>query len=324
VTWNITKHGFLKPQVNFVPFDLVGVTISNCSGFNAKFIYENGIGPGAKVNMTRSGDVIPFLQSVVKKATPQMPTQVWEWNETDVDAQIIEHVEEVTIQQTVDFFTSIEAPHLKEGTVRAMFDLHTYDDARHAIVSMLNYDVTRWLKCIGANGSKIHTGLKDKKANMELYVLAGSSPFFGRGVGKRKFKKLFDGLRLHVIDEMPLLSKAQIISVDGFEDKTATKIVRGISEFYDFAEAIYGLNLVEAVVAEGGAMDGEKVAFTGFRDKELQVQVEAEGGTMQSSVSGKTTILVAKNPNSTSGKMKKARDNGTRIMGVAEFKEMMS
>jgi len=41
---------------------------------------------------------------------------------------------------------------------------------------------------------------------------------------------------------------------------------------------------------------------------------------IEDSVSGKT-IQVAKDPNSTSGKMNKARDNGTRIMGIDEFKE---
>jgi NAD-dependent DNA ligase len=72
-----------------------------------------------------------------------------------------------------------------------------------------------------------------------------------------------------------------------------------------------------------GSLVGEKVCFTGFRDKELQALAEANGATMQSSVSGKTTILVAANPNSNSGKMKKARDAGVRIMGVDEFKGLI-
>jgi hypothetical protein len=275
--------------------------------------------------MTRSGDVIPFLQSSVTKVTPQMPNEAWEWNETGVDAVIIEHVEEVTIQQAIDFFTSIEAPNLKEGSVRTMFEMNNYDDAGHAILSMLNYDKSHWVSCIGANGVKIFNGLRKKMDNIELHTLAGSTHFFGRGVGKRKFKKLIAGLQVRSIEELPLINKAQIISLDSFEDKTATKIMHGMHDFLTFADGINGLTIAELTVATaGGAMDGEKVAFTGFRDKDLQAQVETEGGTMQSAVSGKTTILVAKNPNSTSGKMKKARDNGTRIMGVEEFKEMMA
>jgi len=64
--------------------------------------------------------------------------------------------------------------------------------------------------------------------------------------------------------------------------------------------------------------------MTGFRDKEMAAKIEELGGDVQSSVSGKTTILVAKDPNSTSSKMQKARDNGTKIMGVDEFKEFIN
>jgi len=325
VTYNLSKHGYWKPQVNIHPIDLCGVTISNLTGFNAQFIYDNGIGPGAKIRITRSGDVIPFIQGVVEKAEPQMPSGTWQWNETGVDAVVVnadEH-DEIIIQQTIDFFTSIEAPHLKEGTVRQLFELHSYDSAHRAITAMLNYDEWKWLSAIGANGQKIYDGLRTKLSNIELYTLAGASPFFGRGVGKRKFKKLLSGLQVKSIDELPLLSKAQIISVEGFEDKTATKIIRGIDDFMTFVSKIEDMNLVVSAGSADGSMSGERVVFTGFRDKDLQAQVEAEGGTMQSAVSSKTTILVAKNPNSTSGKMKKARDNGTRIMGIEEFKEMM-
>lgn len=250
----------------------------------------------------------------------------WMWNETGVDVILADSstVTEVAIQQTVDFFASIEAPHLKEGNVRQMFDLHQYKDSEHAILSMLNYSESHWEKCIGANGQKIYEGLQKKLSDMPLYVLAGSSPFFGRGVGKRKFKKLFTGLRVHSVGELPLINKAQICTVEGFEDKTASKIVAGMCKFISFMERINDLKLQVTVQSSSGSMSGEKVVFTGFRDKELQAQVEAEGGTMQSAVSSKTTILVAKNPNSSSGKMKKARENGTRIVGIEEFKEMMN
>jgi NAD-dependent DNA ligase len=65
VKWNVSKHGYLKPVIWIKPVELVGVTVSKCTGFNAKFIYENKIGPGAKINITRSGDVIPFCTGVV-------------------------------------------------------------------------------------------------------------------------------------------------------------------------------------------------------------------------------------------------------------------
>lgn len=66
VQWNISKNGYLKPRVKIEPVELVGVTVQHATGFNAKFIFENKIGPGAKVRITRAGDVIPFLIGVVE------------------------------------------------------------------------------------------------------------------------------------------------------------------------------------------------------------------------------------------------------------------
>ncbi len=65
VIWEISKSGFLKPRVNVVPVNMGGVTISYATGFNARFIYDNQIGPGAKVEITRAGDVIPQIIKVV-------------------------------------------------------------------------------------------------------------------------------------------------------------------------------------------------------------------------------------------------------------------
>lgn len=70
-------------------------------------------------------------------------------------------------------------------------------------------------------------------------------------------------------------------------------------------------------------MEGQKVCITGFRDKHLQSLVEAEGGTIQSSVSGNTTLVVAANPNSNSGKLKRARELGIHVISREEFEQML-
>lgn len=66
IEWNISKHGYLKPRIQIEPTELVGVTVEYATGFNAKFIYDNKIGPGAIVAITRSGDVIPYVSAVIK------------------------------------------------------------------------------------------------------------------------------------------------------------------------------------------------------------------------------------------------------------------
>lgn len=65
VHWEPSKDGYLKPRIQIEPVELSGVTITFCTGFNAGFIRSNFIGPGAVVQVTRRGDVIPYLEKVL-------------------------------------------------------------------------------------------------------------------------------------------------------------------------------------------------------------------------------------------------------------------
>ena len=106
---------------------------------------------------------------------------------------------------------------------------------------------------------------------------------------------------------------------------TADKVIHGIDEYIMWLEKLEGdfITIKYEEEAAGTSMEGQKVVFTGFRDRDLQAAVEAAGGEMQSGVSGKTTLLVTKNPNSTSGKVQKARDKGVKIVGIDELRGML-
>lgn len=67
----VSKHGYIKPRIHIKPVELVGVTITHTTGFNMKFIFDNKLGPGAKIGITRNGDVIPYVARVIS----QMPIE---------------------------------------------------------------------------------------------------------------------------------------------------------------------------------------------------------------------------------------------------------
>lgn len=316
VEWNASKDCYLKPRVEIEPVELVGVTIRHATGFNAKFIVDNCIGPGAKVLITRSGDVIPFIQKVVEPAAePQMPTVECSWNETRVDLVADEETDDIRINRLIDFFTSLDVPMLREGNIRMLYEAGY--TTTESIIRMSRHELDN---LIGSNGKKIYDGLREKLTNVPRYVLMGSTHFFGRGVGKRKFKKLLQSIKDVTPNTVHLIT-----SVEGFDEKTAKKIAAGVDSFNNWFDMVkdYVTISQEEVTNDGGSLSGEKVVFTGFRDKDLEAAVEAAGGMIQSGVSSKTTIVVTVDPDSNSGKIKKARDLGIKIMGVDEFKELV-
>jgi DNA ligase (NAD+) len=321
VEWNLSKDGYYKPRVQIHPVDLVGVTIQNLTGFNAKFIKDNGIGPGAKIQITRSGDVIPFILGVVERVAPQMPDDdTATWTETGVDLIVADASKNATVlfERLNDFFASIDAPHLGDGNLMKMFEMGF--DAPEKIIELTQEDVCSLVGST-AIGKKIYAGLRAKLTNIPIYVLMGSHHAFGRGVGVRKMKKLYEAFHGNM---MKCAVPANIVAVEGFDTKTATKIASGYDEFIDFLEKVEPyVTLAQYEAKKQGHLTGKTFIFTGFRSSELEKRIIDAGGAMCSSVSSKTSYLVTAEPNSTSGKAKAAREKGVTVISQDELKAML-
>lgn len=328
VQWNISKNGYLKPRVKIQPVELVGVTVQHATGFNAKFIKENGIGPGAKIQITRSGDVIPFIVGVVSPTTNATYFQNsldeaagdlgWTWSEKKVDAIVVDASgnETVQLEQLIDFFSKVGTEYLGEGNLKTIFDA-----GFTTIVDVINLSEFEWTSMIGANGKKIFKSLREKLKNVPWYIVAGAHPAFGRGIGVRKMKKLYEAF---AGDIGKLNNINTILAVDGFEFKTATKIVAGFLPFLKFlTDTNATITFASYEAPKGGDFAGKTFLFTGFRDKALEKTIEEKGGKISSSVSSKLTYLVAADVNETSGKLTKARENNVTIISKDDLLEML-
>lgn len=321
VEWNISKDGYYKPRVQIEPVNLVGVTIQNLTGFNAKFIKDNGIGPGAKIQITRSGDVIPYILGVVERVDPQLPDDPdVVWTETGVDMllQDVSRNAIASFERLNDFFESIDVPHLGDGNLQKMFDMGF--DAPEKIIPLNQEDISS-LVGSPAIGKKIHKGMREKFTNIPLYVLMGSHHAFGRGVGVRKMKKLYEAFK----GDMSLCTNHEAITaVEGFENKTATKIVSGYPVFVEFLESVKDyITIAEYQAKKEGPLTGKSFVFTGFRSKELEAAIVDAGGTMSSGVSRNTSFLVTAEPDSTSTKAVKARELGVTVIGQQQLRDML-
>lgn len=74
VEWNLGKSGHIVPRVHTVPVELAGSTVQYATGFNAMFVKENGIGVGGVVEVTKRGEIIPYINRVVEPVDAVIPT----------------------------------------------------------------------------------------------------------------------------------------------------------------------------------------------------------------------------------------------------------
>lgn len=322
VLWELSKGGLWKPRVQIVPTELGGVTITYATGFHASFIRDNGIGPGAVVELVRSGEVIPFLTKTIKSVEPKMPPGDYIWNASGVEAMVPDHNNnpKVKFEQVLAFFDTLKVDLLKEASLTTMFEAYQlyhlpYDDI---LVFLLDLLEPEWMKIIGVNGRKIHASLHSKLQKLPPEEFLGSLRYFGAGFGVRKSKMLLN--QCSGIHSIKNLTEDEIINMVGFDTTTAKMIMSGIDDALALLTKLKDyVNLVEKK-AVSSDLSHLNVVLTGFRDSTLQNFIEMNGGKVGSGVSKKTTHLICASVDSASSKYKKAQELGVTVITLEDFK----
>lgn len=324
VLWNVSKWGQLKPRIQIEPVKLSGVTINYATGFNAKFIVDNNIGPGAIVQITRSGDVIPFITDVLQGSEdgPEMPNIDYSWNETKVDIFKEGFDNTMCIKLISNFFSKIGVKYVGEKIITKIYNAGF--DTVLKIISASVDDFKNTVKLGNVLSEKVHRNIHSKLQNMSLSVILGASGVFGHGIGVRMTKVLFRQIP-NILELNEEMEKKELISlvqeVDGFALKNAKKIVNNLPWAIKFVDELklHG-TFAEEQTEEKNDLAGLIIVFTGFRNKNMKEQIENRGGKVNTSVSGKTTLVVIKDEKSRkSKKVLKAQDLNIEIITKDEF-----
>ena len=334
VIWQTSMDGYLKPRIEIKPVSLTGVTITYVTGFNAKYIIDNVIGPGSKLKLVRSGDVIPYILDIISKATngqPDLPNVTYRWNDTNIDI-ILDDINDnanknVTVRKLDHFFKTMEIKYISEGILTKLVEAG-YDDIKKILTAPIK-DIEK-IKGIGTKlFTKIINSANEKMGNTTLYTLMASSRSFSRGFGERKIKLITDKYP-NILNNKWTNDEfiENIKNIDGFDIKTATQFVDNFQTFinyYNELNEIYDLSYLTKIkdikndINSNNLFNGKTVVFTGFRDSELEKKVIDNGGKMGTSVSSKTHLVVCIDENENSSKIKDAKKHNIKIITKNEF-----
>lgn len=332
IEWNVSKHGIYKPTVIIEKTRLSGVDIERASGFNAKFIVENGIGPGAKVVITRSGDVIPYILDVVHKVDPYLPDEKdYVWNENNVEITIPDGIEteEVKIMKIVAFFHELKTKFVAETTVRNL-----YDQGFNSLGKFLDATVNDIIEINGfqlKGAERIVENIQKSIKGVPLYNIMAASSIFPN-FGAKRLKLIVENIPdILVMNEEDILD--EILKIKGFK-KLAEVFCNNISKFnswlkqhpqivisdeLDHAEEVSDISSDEYSPKLSDPLRGQNIVCTGWRiSSNLEKCINKRGAKVSSGVSGLTTLLVTK-IDKTTDKTKKALDKGVSVMTKDQF-----
>jgi NAD-dependent DNA ligase len=329
VEWNVSKDGYIKPTVLVEPVTIGGVEIKRTTGFNAKFIQDNNIGPGAIIELIRSGDVIPYIQKVLKPSKSEFPKYKWHWNETKVDILLDDmNTNDVLVKNLHYFFSSLDTKGLGEKNIEKMVDA-----GLDSIKKILEADYQAFLMVEGfaeKSAKKLVDSVKKAVTNIPLARLMAASNKLGHGMGEERMKQVLS-VYPNLLTEYKKWSKKEFIEmikeINGWEEKTATQLVTNFNDFIKFYDSIKEyITLESKKELVKGKFTGKTVVLSGFRDKEIQTSIEEQGGKVSSSVSKSTDFLVIKDKSTLddpTDKITKALDLGIKILTKDEIKKML-
>lgn len=334
VKWQVGRTGKLTPLAIVDPVNLGGATVRKATLNNYGDVLRKDVKIGSKVLIRRSNEVIPEILGAVEHAEGSVPVQ-----KPAVCPYCGSAVEEVganvfcpnkvcrpRVVGKIEHFAQKDAMDiegLSEMTAGQLYD-------------SLNITYCSSLYSLCAEDLKKLDGFKDKKIKNLLSAIEKSKTvpqerfLFALGidgVGKVAAKDLTK--QFPTIAELASADKERLLQLENVGEVTAEAIVGWFADEENRAELqrffAAGVKPEITVRATEGSFAGESVVLTGtlssFKRSEAQKLIEERGGECQSSVTSKTTIVVA--GEAAGSKLDKAKKLGVKIIGEEEFLNML-
>ena len=177
---------------------------------------------------------------------------------------------------------------------------------------------------LGKNWSNIR---KEFGAHREMSLAKFIAGYNIAGIGEKQVQKVIDFYSIKEFGGFFWSDSSQRFVCDGIGSVLSQKLSKGLEvNKADMEETIKHIRIIKQELATG-SLTGKSFCFTGameYKRKDLQDIVTAHGGTNLDSVTKNLTYLVIADPNSTSGKAKKARDLGITLISPEQFLKMVN
>ena len=334
VVWQVGRTGKLTPLAILDPVELGGATVARATLNNYGDILRKDVKIGSRVLVRRSNEVIPEIlgatehfahSEAVKKPTvcPACGSALVENGAhlfcpnrlcTPRIVAMLDHYASKNAMN-IDGFSESTAQMLVERKNMVKFsDLYrlTADDLA-ALDGFKDKKITNLLTAIE----------KSKTPTMDAFIYAIGIGGVGRVAAKdlaARFKNM-DNLKGATLDDL--------LALENVGDITAKAILDYFQDEDNLAEltalAAVGVTPVWSDEKKEGIFSGQSVVLTGtlssFKRSEAQKLIEERGGVCQSSVTAKTTLVLA--GEEAGSKLAKAQKLGIKIIDETQFKQML-
>ena len=329
VVANTSRSGRVNPVAEVEPTRLSGALIQRATAHHYNMVREKGIGPGAVIRLSRSGEVIPKIEEVLVPVEPELPTEcpscgsslVWEndyllcINTMQCPAQITNGIEHFfKVLGNVDGFGQASIRKIFAGGIRSLPEIYKLTEERLVGLPFGPKQAQNMVAQLQ----------RSRLSPIEDWRFLAAFGIYRMGMGN--CEKL---LSVCPLDRVFALTRDEIVAIRGFSDKTADEMLAGLRTTAELFAAIHGLgfNLIatplEAEERAGeGPLSGKLLVFTGTMQQgsreDMKKQAKVLGAKVGESITGKTDLLVCGEKVGAT-KLNKARELAVRIVSEEEY-----
>ena len=334
VVWQVGRTGKLTPLALLDPVELGGATVSRATLNNYGDILRKGVKIGSRVLVRRSNEVIPEILGTTEhyahSKEVEKPTICPACGQTleEVGAHLFCPNRKCTprVVAALDHYASKNAMNIdgfSESTALLLVEKKGVE--KPSDLYRITADDLAQLE--GFKDKKIQNILtaieKSKTPTMDAFIYAIGI----EGVGRVAAKDL--AVRFKTMQNLQNAALEELIALENVGEITANAIV----DYFKDEENAKELQALEAAgVApvwsdekKEGVFSGHSVVLTGtlssFKRSEAQKLIEERGGVCQSSVTAKTTLVLA--GEEAGSKLDKAKKLGIQIIDEETFKKML-
>jgi len=328
-----SRSGRVNPVAELEPTKLSGALISRATAHHYKMVRDMGIGAGTVIELTRSGLVIPKIERVLTPTTPQIPDTcpscgsalVWDGdylycpNTVQCPAQIENTIEHFfRTLRNIDGFGGKTIEKLYAAGIRSVHQIYQLDLER---LQGLDF------------GEKTSQNLLDQLVRsraepLEDWRFLGAFGIYRMGLGN--CERLLRHFPLLSIFELTL---EDIVSIEGFAEKTGEAVIASLAKIRDDFMRIHalGFNLIRTPLRREQAqaaspIAGKTIVFTGTMRhgsrEDMTREAKRLGAKVGGAVSGKTDFLVT-GEDVGAVKITAAREKGVRVIGEVDYLAML-
>lgn len=330
VEWSLSKTKYLIPKVKIEPTQLSGTTVQYTAGFNAEYIKDNKIGPGAVVEICKSGEIIPDIQSVVKTSDEfKLPTicpfcgEYLEWKGVHLYCPNPDcgHSKMADLLIWCSKLVPIDGLGDK---IREKFFIEIYGEEYCTVDQIMKYPVLTRAKVPDLEKGKQYQLFRDSllalfrnKFNIVTVLEALNIPRLGHETAK-KLSKYPD-----IIRKLANNDKNTFINLHTFIGSANADSINEHKDKFMRINFILDRDGIDWNITESSNI---RVAITGklsCKRADFEKELESIGITV-GSIKNDTKYLITDDPNSSSEKNNKADKLGIRKITEADFRKLFN